>query len=41
MQHVFNLGLGLVFVVAPTAVDQFRQQLTKIGERSWVMGEAV
>ncbi|MDZ7289127.1 MAG: phosphoribosylformylglycinamidine cyclo-ligase [candidate division KSB1 bacterium] len=41
MRRVFNLGIGLVFVVAPTAVDQFRQRLTKIGERSWVMGEVL
>ncbi|MDZ7344216.1 MAG: phosphoribosylformylglycinamidine cyclo-ligase [candidate division KSB1 bacterium] len=39
MRHVFNLGIGLVFVIAPTAVDQFRQHLTEIGERSWVIGE--
>jgi phosphoribosylformylglycinamidine cyclo-ligase len=39
MQRVFNLGIGLIFVVAPTAVDEWRQRLQKIGEKNWVIGE--
>jgi phosphoribosylformylglycinamidine cyclo-ligase len=41
MRQVFNLGIGLVFVVAPAMFDKFRQQLREIGERSWVIGEVV
>jgi phosphoribosylformylglycinamidine cyclo-ligase len=39
MRHVFNLGIGLIFVIAPTAVDELRRRLLEIGETSWVIGE--
>jgi phosphoribosylformylglycinamidine cyclo-ligase len=38
MRHVFNLGIGLIFVIAPTAVDELRRRLLEIGEPSWVIG---
>jgi phosphoribosylformylglycinamidine cyclo-ligase len=38
MRHVFNLGIGLIFVVVPTAVDELRRCLLEIGEPSWVIG---
>lgn len=41
MRHVFNLGIGLIFVIAPTAVDELRRQLRNIDEPSWVIGEVV
>ncbi|MCG3118946.1 MAG: Phosphoribosylformylglycinamidine cyclo-ligase [bacterium] len=41
MRHVFNLGIGLIFVIAPAAVDELRRRLQEIGEPSWVMGEIV
>jgi len=41
MRHVFNLGIGLIFVMAPTTVDELRQRLQEIGEKSWVIGEIV
>jgi len=39
MRHVFNLGIGLIFVIAPPAVDELRRRLLEIGEPSWVIGE--
>jgi phosphoribosylformylglycinamidine cyclo-ligase len=39
MRHVFNLGIGLVFVVAPNMLESFRQRLMEMGETSWVVGE--
>jgi phosphoribosylformylglycinamidine cyclo-ligase len=41
MRRVFNLGLGLVFIIAPAAVDEFRQRFQEIGEKSWIIGEVV
>jgi phosphoribosylformylglycinamidine cyclo-ligase len=41
MRHVFNLGIGLVFVISPVSVDELRQRLSEIGETSWVIGEIV
>ncbi len=41
MRHVFNLGIGLVFVISPVAVDGLRRRLSEIGETSWVIGEIV
>ncbi len=41
MRHVFNLGIGLIFVIAPTAADELRQRLNKVGEKSWVIGEII
>ncbi|MGH7602079.1 MAG: phosphoribosylformylglycinamidine cyclo-ligase, partial [bacterium] len=39
MRRVFNLGVGLVFVVAPVAADEFRRRLHEAGEKSWIIGE--
>ncbi|MDZ7362867.1 MAG: phosphoribosylformylglycinamidine cyclo-ligase [candidate division KSB1 bacterium] len=41
MRHVFNLGIGLIFVIAPASVDELRRRLSEIGEASWVIGEIV
>jgi phosphoribosylformylglycinamidine cyclo-ligase len=41
MRHVFNLGIGLIFVIAPAAVDELRRRLLEIGEPSWVIGEII
>jgi len=41
MRHVFNLGIGLIFVIAPAAVDELRRRLRAIGETSWVIGKIV
>ncbi|MEL7208793.1 MAG: AIR synthase-related protein, partial [Actinomycetota bacterium] len=34
--QVFNCGIGMVAVVAPDQVDDFR---ASVGEESWVIGE--
>lgn len=39
MRQVFNLGIGLVFIVTPSAVDEFRRRLQEIEEKSWIIGE--
>jgi phosphoribosylformylglycinamidine cyclo-ligase len=41
MRQVFNLGIGLIFVVSPTGVDVLQRRLRDIGEKSWVIGEIV
>jgi phosphoribosylformylglycinamidine cyclo-ligase len=41
MRRVFNLGIGLVFVIPPVVVDEFRRSLSEIGERSWLIGEII
>jgi phosphoribosylformylglycinamidine cyclo-ligase len=41
MRRVFNLGIGLVFVIAPTAVDKLRRRLQEMDEMGWVIGEVV
>ncbi len=41
MRQVFNLGIGLVFVVAPVAADELCRRLQEIGEKSWIVGEIV
>ncbi len=38
MQRVFNLGLGMVLVVAPDAVDATRAALSEAGAPSFVVG---
>jgi phosphoribosylformylglycinamidine cyclo-ligase len=37
--HVFNMGIGMVFVVRPAAVDMLQQVLTAHGEESHIIGE--
>jgi phosphoribosylformylglycinamidine cyclo-ligase len=39
MRNVFNLGVGLLVVVAPDAADRTRAVLEQAGERTWVIGE--
>ena len=41
MRHVFNLGIGLIFVIAPTAVGELRRRLSATGESSWVIGDVM
>lgn len=41
MYRVFNMGLGLTFVVSPYYADSIQQQLAKCGLESWVIGRAV
>ncbi len=38
MHRVFNMGIGMVAVVAPDRVDEFRAAL---GEPTWIIGELV
>ena len=39
MRNVFNLGVGLLVVVAPDAAERTRAVLERAGERAWVIGE--
>ncbi|MGH7491376.1 MAG: phosphoribosylformylglycinamidine cyclo-ligase [bacterium] len=39
MQTVFNLGIGLVVVVAPAAVDLVQSRLRELHETFWLIGE--
>jgi phosphoribosylformylglycinamidine cyclo-ligase len=41
MRQVFNIGIGLVFIIAPTVVDELCRYLNEIGERSWLIGEII
>jgi phosphoribosylformylglycinamidine cyclo-ligase len=41
MYRVFNMGLGLALVVSPYYADSIREQFTKSGLDSWVIGRAV
>ena len=38
MDQVFNMGVGLVLVVAPFYAESIRHQLTRGGLKSWVIG---
>ena len=38
MDQVFNMGLGLVMVVAPFYAESIRHQLTRGGLKNWVIG---
>ena len=38
MQRVFNMGIGLVFVVSPFYADSIREQITKLGLGCWNIG---
>ncbi len=40
MDQVFNMGLGMVLVVAPYYADSIRQQLKKFKLQSWIIGRA-
>jgi len=39
MQSVFNLGIGLIAIVAPTVVDRVQSSLRELDEPSWLIGE--
>ena len=41
MDRVFNMGVGMVLVTAPTAADRVVESLERAGERAWVLGEVV
>ncbi len=41
MRRTFNLGLGMVLVVAPDAADGLVRDLERAGERAWLVGEVV
>ncbi len=38
MLRVFNMGVGLVLVVAPEARDEIRDRLSGAGQAAWVLG---
>ena len=39
MYRVFNMGVGMIAIVAPERVDEVLATLTAAGEAPWVMGE--
>jgi len=39
MRRVFNMGIGYTLVVRPAFADSIKQQLQKMGERVYVIGE--
>ncbi len=41
MRRTFNLGVGLVVVVADGAAEKALEALVGAGERAWLMGEIV
>lgn len=41
MYRVFNMGIGLILVVAPEAVSGVLAQVAVLGERGWAIGEIV
>ena len=38
MEHVFNMGLGLVLVVSPYYVESIRDMLADLGLANWIIG---
>ncbi|MGA2618287.1 MAG: phosphoribosylformylglycinamidine cyclo-ligase [Thermoguttaceae bacterium] len=40
MDQVFNMGIGLVLVVAPFYAESIRSQLTHLGIENWLIGRA-
>jgi phosphoribosylformylglycinamidine cyclo-ligase len=38
MDRVFNMGIGMVLVVAPHAADTIRHQLAELGHEAWPIG---
>ncbi len=40
MDQVFNMGLGLVLIVAPFYAESIRQQLKRFKLQSWIIGRA-
>jgi phosphoribosylformylglycinamidine cyclo-ligase len=41
MNHVFNMGIGLVMVVRPYFADSIQRMLADFGLQSWQLGEVV
>jgi phosphoribosylformylglycinamidine cyclo-ligase len=41
MDHVFNMGVGLVLVVSPYYAESIQQQLASSGLASWLIGRVV
>jgi len=41
MFRVFNMGVGLVLIVAPYYAESIQQQLSKVGLLNWVIGRGV
>ena len=41
MFRVFNMGIGMTFLVRPDAVSTLQSRLTSLGTESWVCGEVV
>ena len=39
MYHTFNMGVGMVLIVEPKAVNNIIAQLAKLNLKSWVIGE--
>jgi phosphoribosylformylglycinamidine cyclo-ligase len=38
MDRVFNMGIGMVLIVAPHYADSIRHQLADCGHESWPIG---
>lgn len=38
MFHTFNMGVGMILVVAPEAAPAVEKELNKAGERAWLLG---
>ena len=41
MERVFNMGVGMVLVVAAAAAGEVRRELADLGFDSWQIGEVV
>lgn len=41
MTHVFNMGLGLVFIVSPFYAKTITEIATSLGLKSWTIGQAI
>ncbi len=41
MYRVFNMGIGLMFVVSPYYAESIQQQIAKGGGESWIVGRAI
>jgi phosphoribosylformylglycinamidine cyclo-ligase len=41
MFRVFNMGVGMIAIVAPEDAESVRAELAVAGESSWILGEVV
>ncbi|RLB59607.1 MAG: phosphoribosylformylglycinamidine cyclo-ligase, partial [Deltaproteobacteria bacterium] len=41
LRRTFNLGVGLVVIVAPSVTDDAVEALRTAGDQAWVLGEIV